>query len=136
MDQSIQDGIGKGRLTDYLVPGVNGELAGDEGGAECVAIFEDLQEVMTLLVGEPAQAPVVEDKEIGPGETGQKPPIPAVRFGDMEVMEEAGHAGIEGDERLAGLGIRIRGSGPKRAGSHLGGMLHKVGGSSWTRSSK
>jgi hypothetical protein len=27
----------------------------------------------------------------------------------MEVMEEAGHAGIEGYGRLAGLGIRIRG---------------------------
>jgi hypothetical protein len=53
MAQAIQHGIGKGGLTDHFVPGVNGELAGDDGGAESVAIFEDLQEVMTLLVSEP-----------------------------------------------------------------------------------
>ena len=42
MDQALQDGIGKGRLTDYLVPGINGELADDDGGAESMAILEDL----------------------------------------------------------------------------------------------
>ena len=70
MDQAIQNGVGKGRLTDHLVPGVNGELAGDDSGAESMAIFEDLQEVMTLLVSESPQVPVVEDEEIGPDQIG------------------------------------------------------------------
>ena len=45
MDQAVEDGIGDGGLPDQLMPGIDRELTGDEGGAAIVAIIEDFQEV-------------------------------------------------------------------------------------------
>jgi hypothetical protein len=46
------------------VPLIDGELAGNHGGAVAVAILEDLQEVVASRGIERLEAPVVEDEEI------------------------------------------------------------------------
>nr|VFK78935.1 MAG: hypothetical protein BECKSD772D_GA0070982_10304 [Candidatus Kentron sp. SD] len=42
VNQSVQDGIGQGCLSDVVMPKVNGKLTGDQGGARTVTIFDDL----------------------------------------------------------------------------------------------
>ena len=58
VDEAIQDGVGIGGLADDRMPVGHGELAGDQGGAPAVPIFEDLQQVVARLIVERAQPPV------------------------------------------------------------------------------
>jgi len=65
VDEAVEDGIGEGRLADHLVPGLYGELAGDQRRARAVAVFDDLHQVAALTGGKAIRAPVVEDQETG-----------------------------------------------------------------------
>ena len=47
--QAIQDGIRQGGLAEIGMPGVDGELTGDECGADIDAVIEDLQEIRPIL---------------------------------------------------------------------------------------
>jgi len=60
MDQAVEDGVGVCRIADQRVPLIDGELAGDDGGAAAVAVLEDLQEVVASRGVERLEAPVVE----------------------------------------------------------------------------
>jgi hypothetical protein len=49
VDDAIEDRVGDGRIADQVVPAVDRDLAGDDGGAAAVALLDDLEEVATLL---------------------------------------------------------------------------------------
>ena len=51
MNETIQDGVGNRRISDVVVPVFDGELAGNQGGADAMPIFNDLQEVASFGVG-------------------------------------------------------------------------------------
>ena len=51
MNETIQDGVGNRRISDVVVPVFDGELAGNQGGAAAMTIFNDLQEVASFGVG-------------------------------------------------------------------------------------
>src|SRR5438270_675860 len=40
VDDPVEDGVGEGRLADQVVPAVDRDLAGDQGGAAAVAFFD------------------------------------------------------------------------------------------------
>lgn len=66
----------------------SGELAGDEGGTDAVAVIEDFEEIPALLWGEGAHAPVIEEEEIGFGKRREEFGVAAISFGDEEILEE------------------------------------------------
>lgn len=66
MDESIQDGVGDGRVGDDLMPTFDRHLAGDDGRSALVAIVDDFEEIATLLAGKRSEAPVIEDEQIDP----------------------------------------------------------------------
>src|SRR3989344_2891403 len=68
VDEAVEDGVGQGRIADHLVPLLDGDLAGDEGGSAAVAILEDFQEIDALGLGGHRQAPVVGDEQIDAGQ--------------------------------------------------------------------
>ena len=68
VDEPIQDGVGECGVSHDRVPVLDGQLAGDEGGASAVAVFEDLEEITALGVGEWSEAEVIEDEELGLGQ--------------------------------------------------------------------
>ena len=43
MDQPVQDGIGQGRIADLFMPVIDGQLTGDEGWFQAMAILEYLE---------------------------------------------------------------------------------------------
>jgi hypothetical protein len=43
----VQDGVGVGRIADELMPVFHGDLAGHDRGATPIAVFQDLQQVVT-----------------------------------------------------------------------------------------
>src|SRR3981081_4428923 len=46
VNETIEDGVGIGRIADYFVPLVERELAGNYRGAASVAFLEDFQEIV------------------------------------------------------------------------------------------
>ncbi len=45
VEQPVEDGVAEGGVADDLVPVVDGELAGDEGGLSSVSVVKDLSVV-------------------------------------------------------------------------------------------
>lgn len=59
MGQSVEQ---RGGHADQRVPLIDGELAGDDGGAAAVAVLQDLQEVVAGRGIERLEAPVVKSR--------------------------------------------------------------------------
>jgi Transposase, Mutator family len=64
VDDAIEDGVGIGGIADQLVPFVDGDLAGDDCRSAPVALFEDLEQVVTRGGVERLETPVVEDEQL------------------------------------------------------------------------
>ena len=73
------------------MPFVDGDLAGEDGGATPITVLEDLVEVTTGAGVERFEAPIVEDEELDAGEAAQ----------------DAGVAAVTADSRATSSGIRI-----------------------------
>lgn len=70
VDQTVHDGVGEGAVSDDIVPELEGELAGYEGGLPPVTVLEELQEISPLGVGERGEAEVIEDEQLRAGDPG------------------------------------------------------------------
>jgi hypothetical protein len=64
VDQAIEDGIGKSRIADDLVPVLDRQLAGDDGRATPKPIFQNLQHLSALLGNHGRKTPIIEDQEL------------------------------------------------------------------------
>ena len=95
MNETVQDGVGIGRIADYFVPSVDWKLAGNHRGAASVAFLEDFQKIVTGGGVERLQAPVIENEQIGAAEVAQKTRMASVATRQGEGLEEPGHALIE-----------------------------------------
>src|SRR5829696_4389304 len=95
MDDAVEDGVGDGRFADDVVPTIDRDLAGDEGGAAAAALLDDLQEIAPLVGPERLEPPVVEDEQPDLAEPLHQPWIASVAAGQGEVGEQLGDALIE-----------------------------------------
>ena len=57
---------------------LDGQLACDQGGAEVVAVCEDLEDIATLFVGQVGQPPVDDDEQVDWGIGAAPTPRPSV----------------------------------------------------------
>ena len=64
VNETVQDGVGIGRIADYLVPSVYWKLGGNHRGAASVAFLEDFQKIMPGGGVERLQAPIIEKKRV------------------------------------------------------------------------
>ncbi len=62
MHQAVEDSVGQRRVTDDVVPALDGDLAGDDRGCAPMAIFEDLEQIAALGGAEDGQAPIVKNR--------------------------------------------------------------------------
>ena len=95
MDDAVEDSVGEGGIADHIVPAVDWELTGDQGGAAAIAFFGDLEQVMTLFGTEGFEAPVVEGEELDAAERAHQARIAAVAAGHREIGEQARDALVE-----------------------------------------
>ena len=56
VDESVEDGVAHGGIACEFVPGVDGVLTGDEGGAVALAVVKDLEE-QSILIGFEGERP-------------------------------------------------------------------------------
>ena len=95
VNEAIENGVGIGRIADYLVPSVYWKLGGNHRGTASVAFLEDFQEIVPGGGVERLQAPVIENEQIGAAQVAQKTRMAAVAARQGESLEEPGHALIE-----------------------------------------
>ena len=94
VDNAVEDGVGIGRVADDFVPFVDRNLAGQDGRATAIALFEDLVEVATGAGVERFQASIVEDQELHAVERAHDPDIAAVATRHCQLSEQLGDAPI------------------------------------------
>jgi hypothetical protein len=63
VDNSVEDGVGDGRLADHLVPLSDRQLGCDQGGFSSVALFEDFKKIEALLIIETVSTPIIQDQQ-------------------------------------------------------------------------
>ena len=95
---------------DQVVPAIDRDLAGDEGSAAAVAVFDDLEQVAALLGPERLEAPVVEDQQLDTAERAHQTRVAAVAAGEREIGEQPGHALVE-DRAVVAAGLVPEGAG-------------------------
>ena len=66
VDESVEDGVTHGGIAGEFVPGVDGVLAGDEGGSVALSVVKDLEEQSILIVASllPSTQNLTHDQEI------------------------------------------------------------------------
>jgi hypothetical protein len=63
VDDAVQDGVGVGWIVDDVMPAVDWDLAGDDGGPAAIPFFEDLEEIAPCASVQGLEPPIVEDEQ-------------------------------------------------------------------------
>ena len=121
VNETVQDGVGIGRIADYFVPSVYWKLGGNHRGAASVAFLEDFQKIVTGGGVERLQAPVIENEQIGAAQVAQKTRMASVATPQGEGLEEPGHALIEDRAVVATRLVAERRGQPALADAGSGG---------------
>ena len=77
------------------MPAIHRDLAGDQGGAAAVAVFDDFQHVVALLGAERFEAPIIEDQQLDAAEGAHQPRVAAVATGQREIAEHPRNALVQ-----------------------------------------
>ena len=101
MDQPVADRIGDAGFADGGVPGRRRQLAGDQRRGPFAPIFEDLEQVAPLGVGERREQPIIDGEEIELGEFREQPAIRAVAATDGELVQEPRRPDVRRGEAVA-----------------------------------
>jgi len=72
VDESVEDGVGGGAVSDVLVSVRLGEFCGDEGGTQAVAIFGEFNEIPPVLVRQGCRSEIVGDEQVGVGKAPEQ----------------------------------------------------------------
>ncbi len=86
--EPVEDRVAEGGIADDVVPVLDGELAGDEGGSTRVAVLKDFEQISTFDLIERLESEVVNDEQRGFQKSDEEPRIGAVGPGESQVIEE------------------------------------------------
>ena len=68
VNDAVQDGVREGGITDQVMPSFDRDLAGDQCGTTTITLFDDLQQIASLLRAERFKAPVIQNEQPHPAE--------------------------------------------------------------------
>ena len=108
VNNTVQDRVSERGLADNFMPGSRRKLAGDQDGATAIAILGDLHEVAPLAGGEAVRSPIVEYEKIDLDQHAEQPREAAVAMGEVEIGEQARHAGVVNGVAIAAGFLRQR----------------------------
>ena len=84
---AIKNGVCDGGFADHVMPLRDRQLGGDQRGFPAIALFEDLEEVKSLLIGQRMRAPIVENEELDPRKFVDEPWEATIKTGKCQVLE-------------------------------------------------
>lgn len=96
MNQPVQDCIGDRRISDMIMPVLNGELTGNQRGAGSMSLFDDLKQIPTFGIRQRGQSQVIEDQKMGFGESFHQGLVAAIGSGQADLVEELRGSEVEG----------------------------------------
>ena len=94
MDETVEDGVGEGWLTDEVVPGFDRELTGHQRRAAAVTILDDLHEIAPLAGVEAVGTEVIEYEQVDLREGTEEARKTAVSMRELQLSEEPRHARV------------------------------------------
>jgi hypothetical protein len=103
--ETIEYGIGQRWAGEVLVPVLDGQLAGDEGGSAAVAVFKDLEQVAAFGIRERSEAPVIEDEQLRLRELRQQLGVGAVSACERQITEQPAHPEVPGGQAAPAGGL-------------------------------
>ena len=71
MQQAVEDGIGKGWIADIVVPVLDGQLAGNDGGARAHAIVEHFEQIAAFAWADGGDREVIDQQQLCLGQGAQ-----------------------------------------------------------------
>ena len=95
VDDAVENSVGVGGIADQLMPFIDGDLAGDDCRSAAVALFENLEEIVTRGGVERLKTPVVEDEQLYAAERALDAGVATVAAGKRELGEQLGNALVE-----------------------------------------
>ncbi len=90
VNDAIQDGIGDPAAAQVLMPVGHGQLRCDGQGAGAVALFDGLEEVLFLRIGETAKGKIVNDQQVYFGQALEEAIIGTLRRACTKRVRSAG----------------------------------------------
>ena len=94
VQKAVEDGIGQGRLADEIVPVLDGQLAGDQGGSQAMAVLDDFHQIVALGGGDFLDSPVIEDDQVGFRQLIHQLRVAAIAVGDAQRLQQTGQAEV------------------------------------------
>ena len=101
MHQPVENGVGDGGVAQIVVPAFPWQLTGDDGGPRAIAILEDLEQIVSVAIGDGPESPVVEHQDVDAGEAPQDGDVGAVRVRERQIRKEARQRTIDHAVALA-----------------------------------
>ena len=77
------------------MPGVHGQLAGDQCRAGVDAVIEDFEQIGPILGGQRGQTPVIQHDERGLGEGLEELDVAAIPVRDAQLLDQSWHAPVQ-----------------------------------------
>ena len=110
MNETVEDGVGIGRVADQSMPFVDGDLAGEDRRAASVTFLKDLIEVTTGPASSGSRPQSSRDQELDAGEAAQDAGVAAVTAGERELGKDLRDPLIE-DRAIVTAGFVSQGTG-------------------------
>jgi len=99
--QPVTDRIRQGRIPDRRVPVRRRELAGDDGRARAVPIFQELEEVAPLRLLEGHQREIIQDHDVYAGQLPEEAAVGPIGACERTGLEQPGYPPVPGPVALA-----------------------------------
>ncbi len=99
--EPIKDSVAEGGVADDVVPVLDGELTGDEGGTTRVAVFKDFEEVSAFGLIKRLEAKVVNDKQGRFQKSVEEPRVGAVGPCEAHFIEQPRESEVPYAETVA-----------------------------------
>src|SRR6266508_1110077 len=88
VEQTIKQRISDGRIIQVLVPGADRELARYQRRTQPVPVFNQFQQIVSLLLLQRLEPEVIEDEQIGSSQQRKFLVIAAVAAGNAQCVEQ------------------------------------------------
>jgi hypothetical protein len=112
VNETVKYRVGIGGIADDVMPGVHGDLTGDDGRAAAVSLFEDFEKVMAGAGIELLQPPIVEYQNVDPSKGAKEARMAPVAARQRKIGEQLWDALVEDRAIVPASFVAERGSQP------------------------
>jgi hypothetical protein len=95
MDDAVENGIGQRGIAQVFMPAIDRQLTRDDRRSVAVPVVENLEEVLSLCVLEPDEAPIIKNQDVDARKAGQHGRVRAVTMGERELGKEARNPSVD-----------------------------------------